>query len=66
MKTKGKDKAGYIDSSGAMQIGQQFRVASDFQQGLALVEKTREIGYIDQTGNFVWTGPYVDVLFAYE
>ena len=66
MKTKSKDKTGYIDRSGAMQVGQQFRRASDFQEGLALVERTREIGYIDETGNFLWTGPYVDVSFAYE
>ncbi len=39
-------------------------MAGDFQNGLAYVETTKEIGYINHGGDFVWKSPYVDTGMA--
>jgi hypothetical protein len=40
-------------------------MASDFHDGLALVQTSRELGYINRNGEFVWKAPYVQIEFAF-
>jgi hypothetical protein len=47
-------KWGFIDSTGKMVIPARFDQASTFQDGLAEVYVDRFLGYIDQSGKYVW------------
>ncbi|HWB26541.1 MAG TPA: WG repeat-containing protein [Chitinophagaceae bacterium] len=50
---------GYIDKTGKFIINPQFEMAYTFEDGLALVEDSREkFGYIDEKGNFVIPAVY--------
>jgi hypothetical protein len=46
-------KWGYINKTGRLIIPFKFDLATDFSEGLAVVEIKGECGYIDRTGNFV-------------
>jgi hypothetical protein len=54
-----------VDRIGNLRIKEQFSMASDFRNGLALVQTSTEIGYINPQGEFVWKAPYVQVEFAF-
>jgi hypothetical protein len=56
---------GFINREGKMVIAPKFRKADCFRAGLCLVATEDLIGYINNSGEFVWEGPYVDygVLF---
>jgi len=55
-----KEQIGFIDRSGNLAIQQLFETAEAFQNGLSLVSDDEFIGYINQSGEFVWKVPYVD------
>jgi hypothetical protein len=43
-----------------MVIPPKFIGAEDFENGLSYVETEDAVGYIDDSGKFVWQGPYVE------
>lgn len=45
---------GYIDKSGGFVVKQQFSFAEPFQDGIALVQVGKKVGYIDRDGKYVW------------
>ncbi|MGO8795040.1 MAG: WG repeat-containing protein [Candidatus Sulfotelmatobacter sp.] len=51
---------GFIDLDGNMVIEPKFFCAHSFQAGLCLVETKKTIGYINEKGEYVWEGPYVE------
>jgi hypothetical protein len=48
-------KFGYIDPTGKVVIDMQFDAIAPFIQGLAQVDAGDKWGYIDHTGNFIWS-----------
>jgi hypothetical protein len=63
VRTPGSALSGYIDTRGRMVIPPRFTLASDFHEGLALVEEYSEVpnvggGFIDKTGQFVIRTPH--------
>jgi hypothetical protein len=52
---------GFINSSGAFIIPPQFLATGRFQNGLCLVETEKDIGYIDQSGAFIWRSKSVEI-----
>lgn len=52
--------SGFINPDGQMVIPPMFYSAESFRDGLSLVTTEDSIGYINQLGDFVWQGPYVD------
>lgn len=50
----GKKRWGYVDKTGAFVIAEQFEFAEPFQNGVAMVQKERKVGYIDVNGKYVW------------
>ena len=55
------DKYGYIDKTGKMVIEPQFRSATEFSDGLALISNEKgQYGYIDKTGTIVIQPIYED------
>lgn len=51
----GKNKTGYINKKGKWAIPPIFDIAYPFKGGLARVSIDEKWGYIDKTGNFVWS-----------
>ena len=49
-----KGKWGYLDSTGTLRIDLQFKSASTFQEGLALVRTDTSEGFINQSGKFIF------------
>jgi len=45
---------GYIDKTGGFVIKQQFVFAEPFQDGVAMVQIGKKVGYIDRDGKYVW------------
>jgi WG containing repeat len=69
--TPGNAKWGYLDKTGKWAIKPQFKIATDFSEGLAAVElstrkessqkqPTYKWGYIDHSGNFVIPPQFLD------
>jgi len=50
-------KWGYIDATGTIVVKPAYRLAGDFVAGRARVTKSKETGYIDQDGRWVFTLP---------
>lgn len=57
----GGGMCGFIDRDGRFVISPRFRDTGRFLRGRCFVKTDREIGYIDETGRYIWDGPYVDV-----
>jgi hypothetical protein len=49
-----KDKWGYIDKTGKIQIKPQFDWAETFEQGISKVTVGDKIGYINKNGKYIW------------
>ena len=56
---KGETKAGFMNPDGEFIIPPQFESTTPFRNGLSLVGKDWDTGYIDQQGEYVWKGKYV-------
>jgi len=55
------EKVGFIDKSGNSAISTKFFSAASFRHGLCLVETEKRIGYIDSTGEFIWSSGWVEI-----
>ena len=49
-----RDRFGYIDATGELQISAKFSAAEQFDQGLAFVKFDAAQGYINRQGELVW------------
>jgi len=49
-------RSGYINHEGRMVIPAQFGIACPFTGGIALVFEGGRVGYIDRTGEYIWSG----------
>ena len=55
-----------LKSSGEVVIPLRYDYASDFSEGLALVEFEGKLGFIDKTGQHVWGTPVYDVIKSFS
>jgi hypothetical protein len=49
-----KNTYGYIDKNGNLAIPAEFYAGSRFRQGVALVQTTEGLGWIDARGQYIW------------
>lgn len=55
MQKVGVKTKGYIDKNGQIVIPEKFETALPFKNGLAYVKHKKQMGYINKTGEFIWT-----------
>ena len=55
------DKYGFIDKTGNEVVPCKYDIASDFREGLAIVEMNGKRGYIDKTGREVTPVKYDEI-----
>ena len=56
-----RGKYGYIDKKGQFVINPQFDEAESFFEGLAYVRIGEKVGYIDKTGNIIYSWEEEDI-----
>ena len=54
-------EVGFINSLGAFAIPPQFLATGRFQSGLCLAETEKTIGYINQSGAFIWQSKWLEI-----
>lgn len=56
-------ETGFINKRGEFEIQPRFFAAGRFQHGCCPVEMEKKIGYIDRTGEFIWTGALIELFY---
>jgi hypothetical protein len=52
---------GFMDSTGKVVIPPRFGFTHQFRDGICLVTTEDQIGYINRQGDWVWSGPFVEI-----